>query len=123
MYETYTDYINKVVLTIPDKFIDVKTGEAHIVSSKIRDEVEYHANNNTLIHLVFSALSSYLQPQTLHESTNEILVELLEIKKMIQSGSIPNKHFQTPLPVNNQQKSSAALEIKEVEEILESFGG
>ena len=43
MSKIYTDYINKTALTIPGNFIDVKTGESHIVSSKVQDQIEYHA--------------------------------------------------------------------------------
>ena len=27
------------------QFIDVKTGESHMVSSKVQEQIEYHANN------------------------------------------------------------------------------
>ena len=40
------------VLTIPDKFIEVKTGESYIVSANIHEQIKYHAKNNTLQHLL-----------------------------------------------------------------------
>ncbi|MDP4164310.1 MAG: hypothetical protein Q8898_14510 [Bacillota bacterium] len=81
MPRTFTDYLNKTAITLPDTFIDVRTGDSHIVSPKIQNQIEYHANNNTLIHLVLSALNSYLHPRSLKGDNEEILLELLEIKK------------------------------------------
>ena len=58
MSKIYTDYINRTALTVPDQFIDVKSGETILVSTEIFEQIEYHAENQTLIHLVLSALTS-----------------------------------------------------------------
>lgn len=82
MSRMYTDYFNDTVITIPDKFIDVKTGENQVVSQIIQEQIEFHAENNTLLHLVFSALENYLQPEADQPAgLKEIKMELLEIKK------------------------------------------
>lgn len=124
MSRTYTDYINKTAITIPETYIDVKTGESHMVPSKIEDQIEYHAQNGTLVHLLFSALTTYLQPRVINEGTEEVLFELSEIKKMLQHGTyIQNspRHFKGSHAKPNQ--SLKGLDIKELEEILEAFGG
>ena len=87
MSKIYTDYVNKTAITVPETYIDVKTGESHIVSSKIQDQIEYHAQNSTLIHLLFSALTTYLHPRVINGGTEEVLFELSEIKKILQQGT------------------------------------
>ena len=122
MSKTYTDYINKTAITIPETYIDVKTGESHMVPSKIEDQIEYHAQNSTLIHLLFSALTTYLQPRVANGGTEEVLFELSEIKKMLQQGTyIQNspKHFKGSHKKTNQ--SLKGLDLKELEEVLEAF--
>jgi hypothetical protein len=122
MYRLYTDYINKTALTVPDEFIDVKTGESHVVSSKVRDQIEYHSDNQTLIHLVLSALNSYLHPKRINGGTKEILMELSEIKQMLQMGyTIKNPLIRT-FP-NHHQLDELKLDTKDVDDILEDFGG
>lgn len=122
MSQLYTDYINKTALTVPDEFIDVKTGESHMVSSKVREQIEYHAENQTLIHLVLSALNSYLHPKRVNGGTKEILNELLEIKQMLRNGysskNLLTSTFTTQLPLNELD-----LDMKDIEDILEEFGG
>ena len=56
MSKIYTDYINKTAITVPETYIDVKTGESHTGTSKIEDQIEYHAQNSTLVHLLFPHL-------------------------------------------------------------------
>ncbi|MGM7719626.1 hypothetical protein [Metabacillus sp. Hm71] len=121
MSETYTDYLNKTILTLPEKFIDVKTGQSYPVSPKILEQVEYHTNNNTLIHLVLSALYSYLHHKPLNGGNEKILYELLEIKKMMQMGYVPNHKIQ--FPITNHDKAPLNLELNDIEDVLESFGG
>jgi hypothetical protein len=123
MPEIFTDYVNKTVLTLPDKFIDVKTGASHIVSKKIQEQVEYHATNNTLIHLLLSALNNYLHPKLNNGSNEEILFELLEIKNMMQQGYAPKNNFQISYPAKHQHKAPIDLEMKDVEDVLDAFGG
>lgn len=123
MSGTYTDYLNKTILTLPEKFIDVKTGESHYVSLKIQEQVEYHTNNNTLIHLVLSALNSYLHPKLNNGGTEEILFELLELKNMMQKGYAPKNTFQVSSPTNHQHKAPIDLELKDLEDVLDAFGG
>ena len=123
MSRTYTDYINKTAITIPETYIDVKTGESHIVSSKIEEQIEYHAQNSTLIHLLFSALTTYLQPRVISEGPEEILFELSEIKKILQQGTYIQNHS-NPLKSTHQKpiESLKGLDLKELEEILDAFG-
>ncbi|MBS4192718.1 hypothetical protein KHA94_21485 [Bacillus sp. FJAT-49705] len=123
MSRIYTDYINNIALTLPDRFIDVKTGDSLLVSSKIQEQIEYHANNNTLIHLLLSALNSYFHPKGVNGGTEEILFQLAEIKKMMQHGYPPINNFQGLAPLNNKQGSSNILDMKDLEDVLEVFGG
>ncbi|MBY6053347.1 hypothetical protein LIS77_12325 [Cytobacillus firmus] len=117
---TYTDYANKTALTIPEQFIDVKTGNSVKVSQKIQEQVEYHANNNTLIHLVLSALNSYLQNRNNHSDI--ILEEINAIKRMLESGCAPPR-LPSLKEKNLYASSSDKVDIKEVEDVLEAFGG
>lgn len=124
MSRIYTDYINKTAITIPDKFIDVKTGESHTVSAKMQEQIDYHANNSTLMHLVFSALHSYLHPKQMYDrGTKEILFELTEIKKMMQQGFIPKHHPNHLYSSQPQHVAPVDLDIKEIEDVLDAFGG
>lgn len=125
MSETYTDYINKTAITLPDTYIDVKTGETFPVSPKIQEEIEYHAYNNTLIHLVLSALDQYLHPKKVKSGgSEEILFELLEIKKMLVNVSTIKDLSSLDLRPRNQQiKHSLELKMEDLNEVLEAFGG
>jgi hypothetical protein len=123
MTEIYTDYINRTVLTLPDKFIDVKTGETYNVSPKMKEQIEYHTNNNTLIHLLLSALNSYLHPKVLNGGTQEILHELFEIKNMMQKGYIQKNNLQVSFPSNHRHPEPIDLEMKDIEDVLDAFGG
>ncbi|WP_034669647.1 hypothetical protein [Bacillus methanolicus] len=122
MFRIYTDNINKIAITVPERFTDVKTGNTHAVSPKIQEQIEYHAKNNTLIHLVFSALNSYLNQKITNGSTSEILNELAEIKKILEHGYIPVNHKPDSLLVENQNLPSN-VDLSEVEDVLEAFGG
>ena len=122
MYRLYTDYINKTALTVPDEFIDVKTGESQMVSSKVREQIEYHADNQTLIHLVLSALNSYLHPKRINGDTREILNELSEIKQMLQNG-YSTKNFLMSTFTTQPPLNELDLDMKDVEDLLEDFGG
>jgi hypothetical protein len=121
MSKMYTDYINRTALTVPDIFIDVKSGETISVSTEIFEQIEYHSENQTLIHLVLSALHQYLQPNQTNRNSNEIFLELAEIKKMLQG--YPSITARTRLPVQSVPEEIDDLDMKEVEDILEVFGG
>ncbi|MCT8138288.1 hypothetical protein H1D32_11320 [Anaerobacillus sp. CMMVII] len=119
---TYTDYTNKIAITIPDSFIDVKTGNNLKVSAKIQEQIEYHAKNNSLHHYVFSALHDYMKPKVINSSQNElILQELSTIRKLVEKGDLGSSH-----PKTNQSKrinKRSQLEMNEVEDVLDAFGG
>ena len=121
MSKIYTDYINRTALTVPDHFIDVKSGETHMVSSEILEQIEYHTENQTLIHLVLSALNQYLQPNQMNQDSEAVLLELAEIKQMLQ-GYRPNS-TRMSLPIKKTQPEVKDLDMKEVEDILDVFGG
>ena len=122
MFRTYTDYVNKTALTLPDKFIDVRTGESIEVLPKVLEQIEYHSNNSTLIHLVLTALNSYLQPKSINTGNNILLEEIREIKRMMQMGYLPRGNGQMgngPAQLNE----TSNLDLIEVEDVLEAFGG
>ena len=121
MSKMYTDYINRTALTVPDIFIDVKSGENILVSAEILEQIQYHSENQTLIHLVLSALHQYLQPNQNNKSSEEILLELAEIKQMLQG--YPPISASTRSPVQSVPQEIDDLNMKEVEDILEVFGG
>ena len=121
MSKMYTDYINRTALTVPDQFIDVKSGDTILVSTEIIEQIEYHSENQTLIHLVLSALHQYFQPNQTNKNSKEILLELAEIKQMLQG--YPPISASTRLPVKSIPEEIDDLDMKEVEDILEVFGG
>ena len=86
MPRKYTDYLNETDLTIPDKFINVKTGGTEAVTSKIQEQIAYHAKNNTLMSSCFFCIASILAPsktvQVNMASDQEILEELLNLKRL-----------------------------------------
>ncbi|MGF2616480.1 hypothetical protein ACQUWN_12840 [Rossellomorea aquimaris] len=120
MGETYTDYVNRVAITIPDKYIDIKTGDSHSVSRVIQEQIEYHAHNHTLAHLVFSALDQYFKPGAKTGTNAEILHELENIKSMLQQGYVPKSG--SPFPTKGQQ-TPKPLNMRDLNDILEAFGG
>ena len=120
MSKMYTDYINRTALTVPDLFIDVKSGENILVSTEIIEQIQYHSENQTLIHLVLSALHQFLQPNQTNKSSEEILLELAEIKQMLQG--YPSISARTRLPVKSAPQEIDDLDMKEVEDILDVFG-
>lgn len=120
----YTDFLNETVLTIPDKFINVKTGETQAVSPKTKEQIEFHAENNTLLHLVFSALENYLYPQAAQNTgSREIMMELLEIKRMMKQGSYSKNNSIIDISPNNARPDSSKLNLNDIEDLLEAFGG
>ena len=124
MTKIHTDYVNKIAITVPETFIDVKTGESHTVSSKIQDQIEYHAQNNTLNHLLFSALTSYLHPRSINGGTEEILFELSEMKKILLQGTHIQNHSYPPNSIKQKPiESLKGVDLKELEEVLDAFGG
>ena len=93
-----------------------------MVSSKVREQIEYHSDNQTLIHLVLSALTSYLHPKRINGGTKEILNELSEIKKLLQEGSF-TKIPRNMISTNSQKEDVLEMDMKDIEDILEDFGG
>lgn len=123
MGETYTDYVNKVAVTIPEKYIDIKTGDSHAVSKLIQEQIEYHAHNHTLVHLVFSALDQYFRPAAKSGGTNaEIIQELQAIKLMLQQGYVPGS-TRPPHPTSQGRQDTSPLNMRDLNDILEAFGG
>lgn len=123
--KTYTDYENKIALSVPDHFIDVKTGNTHPVPAKVQEQIEFHAQNSTLNHLIFSALHDYFmvkgntQPQNI---STTVLQELADIKKLLQSGNFETVNRNASVP-NRKRKRPASLSLEEVQDLLDSFGG
>lgn len=122
MSRTYTDHINKIALSVPKEFIDVKTGVSRPVSLKVLEQIEYHTNNGTLSHLLFSALHQYLKPKAGSGMNEEVLCELLEIKKMIERGYVPVNPSSEPSPAD-PHTAPKAVDLREVEDVLDAFGG
>jgi hypothetical protein len=124
MSNTYTDYVNKIAITVPERYIDVKTGESYSVSPKIVDQIEYHAENSSLGHLVLSALHHYLTPKpVLNGGSAEILQQLADIRSMLENGSFLIQPPVKARTMNEQTDAAKLLNMKEVEDILEAFGG
>lgn len=118
--KTYTDFINKIALTIPEQFIDVKTGNRYQVSEKMQEQIEYHTSNSTLNDLVFSALHDYMKSKSTNISTNLILKELSTLQKLIEQGNFSGNHSTKGQYATRNNNS---LDIDEVEDVLEAFGG
>ena len=124
MSNIYTDYLNKIAITVPERYIDVKTGESYIVSPKITEQIEYHADNSTLVHLVLSALHHYLTPKpVLNGGSAEILQELADIKSILAHGGFQIQSSSQPTTTIGESEAVKLLNMREVEDILEAFGG
>lgn len=124
MSNTYTDYHNKIAITVPERYIDVKTGESYAVSPKITEQIEYHADNSTLSHLVLSALHHYLSPKpVLQGGSSEILQQLADIKAILENGVYQIQPSAQPRGRKDQTEAAKLLNMKEIEDILEAFGG
>lgn len=124
MSKIYTDYTNKTAITIPDNFIEVKTGDTLKVSDPVQKHIEYHTANNTLSHLLFSALNHYLHSEPKqNEETSEILQELTDIKRMIRNGYFFLKEKEYDDTSTHRLKAADELNMKEIEDLLEAFGG
>ncbi|WP_170169156.1 hypothetical protein [Mesobacillus subterraneus] len=124
MSNTYTDYENKIAITVPERYIDVKTGESYSVSPKIVDQIEYHAENSTLNHLVFAALHFYLNPRpSVNGGAGEILRQLADIKSILEHGVYQFKPAAQQRSNKEETDAVKLLNIKDVEDILEAFGG
>ena len=121
MSKLYTDYFNQTALTVPSHFIDVKTGETLEVSTEIFKQIDYHTENQTLIHLVLSALNEYFYPIKKRGLNEDILMELVEIKQMLQGHHINKGYICNPK--KKVQPKSTDLDIEEFDDILEVFGG
>jgi hypothetical protein len=121
MGETYTDYVNRVAITMPEKYIDIKTGDSHTVSKLIQEQIEYHAHNHTLVHLLFSALDHYFKPAPKSGTNADIMQELEAIKAMLQQGYIPASGV--PAATAKSQQAPKPLNMRDLNDILEAFGG
>ncbi|MEK3854468.1 hypothetical protein [Cytobacillus sp. FSL H8-0458] len=122
MSKTYADHFNKTAITITDSFIDVKTGNSIPISPKVNEQIQYHTKNQTLNHFILSALHSYLHPRIPASEGNDlILQELTELKKLIKGGRIAS--VAAAKPDTTFQKENAAVDLDEVEDVLEAFGG
>jgi hypothetical protein len=122
MSKMYTDHMNQIAIAVPEQFIDVRTGESVMVSSKIQEQIDYHAYNGTLIHLVLSALNNYFHSKQTSGGSEEVLMELSEIKRMLQQGHFTrDPHAEVPL--NSSGQGPMDIDINEVEDILDVFGG
>ncbi len=128
MPKKYTDYFQETILTIPENFINVKTGKTGAITSKVQEQISYHAKNNTLIHLVFSALHDYLhhsKPVQINmASDHAILEELVELKRLLlQNGYDSTKGMKESTILNRKEHDHTSVGMKEIEELLEAFGG
>ncbi|MGN7479701.1 dehydrogenase [Solibacillus silvestris] len=121
MSKLYTDYINQTALTVPPRFIDVKSGETLEVSTEIFNQIEYHTENQTLIHLILSALNEYFHPIKKRQPNEDILTELVQIKKMLQRHQMNNAYVR--MPKKMALAKTTDLDLKDVDNILEVFGG
>lgn len=124
MSNTYTDYVNKVAITVPDRYIDVKTGESYSISPKVVEQIEYHAENSSLSHLVLAALHHYLTPKpVLNGGSAEILQQLADIRSLLENGSFFMQPSVKTRAAKEQTDAAKLLDMKEVEDILDAFGG
>ena len=128
MPKKYADYFQDTILTIPESFVNVKTGETKAITSKVVEQVAYHAKNNTLNHLVFSALHDYLhhvKPVEVHRpSEHAILEELLELKRLLlQNGNDSSKNLNEYTIKSPKEQDHTFVGMKEIDDLLEAFGG
>lgn len=124
MSNTYTDYHNKIAITVPERYIDVKTGESYAVSPKIIEQIEYHADNSTLNHLIMSALHHYLSPRPiLNGGSAEILQQLADIRAILENGVYQIQPVAQPKFRKDQTEAAKLLDMKDIEDILDAFGG
>ncbi|MCA1059064.1 hypothetical protein LCL96_08960 [Rossellomorea aquimaris] len=128
MSKKYSDYFQDTILTIPEHFINVKTGEEEAITSKIQEQIAYHSRNNTLMHLVFSALHDYLhhsKPVQLNMTPDDtILEELLDLKRLLlQNGYNSPKSLPEGTIVSRKEQEHSPVGLKEIDDLLEAFGG
>ncbi|RSK27753.1 hypothetical protein EJF36_13200 [Bacillus sp. HMF5848] len=121
--DLYTDYINKVVLSIPDSFIDVKTGETVKISPKIKQQIEYHTTNQTLMHLIYSSLNQYFKPRKTNIDSQTILQEIYDLKKLIQQPGYVQNQSEAYSHIKDDTPKDKDLNLDDVCEILEAFSG
>ncbi|MGA5688531.1 hypothetical protein [Cytobacillus pseudoceanisediminis] len=123
MSKTYTDYFNKTALTISESFIDVKTGSTIQISSRLKEQIEFHSKNQTLNHFILSALHSYLHTKTPAGNNDLILQEIAELRSLLLDGSYAHNNAVKPVRSASLQKKKALLDLNEVEDVLDAFGG
>lgn len=121
MAKPYTNTWINTPFSVPTHFIDVRTGETMPVPPIVMQQIRYHSENQTLLHLVLSALTHYLQSPRKQTNQEAILKELAEIKQLLQNPNIVRTgEWAHP---NNIPRSSNRLPNQEIESILEFFGG
>ncbi len=124
MPNTYTDYVNKIAITVPERYIDVKTGESYPVSPKVTAQIEYHAENSSLSHLVLAALHHYLNPKpVLNGGSAEILQQLAELRSILKTGVFQIQPAVQTRILKEHTDEARIPDMKEFEDILEAFGG
>ncbi|MGG4169886.1 hypothetical protein ABEW00_20780 [Rossellomorea vietnamensis] len=128
MSRKYSDYFQDTILTIPENFINVKTGETEAVTSKIHEQIAYHSKNNTLSHFIFSALHNYLHHsktvQVNVASDHAILEELSNLKRLLlQNGYDASKSSNECTIMSRKKQDHTTVGLKEIDDLLEAFGG
>ncbi|MBW3113770.1 MULTISPECIES: hypothetical protein [Bacillaceae] len=128
MPRKYSDYFQETILTIPESFINVKTGETEAITSKIQDQIAYHSKNNTLSHFIFSALHDYLHHSKTVQgnvaSDHAILEELSSLKRLLlQNGYDSSKSSNECTIVSRKEQDPTTVGLKEIDDLLEAFGG
>ncbi|MFD1017656.1 hypothetical protein [Thalassobacillus hwangdonensis] len=120
MADTYIDYGHKIVLPLPEAYIDIKTGDSREISQEIKDQLTYHADNSTMLHLLCSALDAYFSSGK-GESFSDVMKEISDIRRLLEKGYSPyNSPSNSSTKRNSQSKS---LDLSEISDVLEAFGG
>lgn len=98
MAKPYTNTWINTPFSVPTHFIDVRTGETMPVPPIVMQQIRYHSENQTLLHLVFSALTHYLQSP--RKQTNQEAI--LKIKLVTHTNFLS-------LPPTEQTDTLSAL--------------
>ncbi|UOQ44808.1 hypothetical protein MUN89_02310 [Halobacillus salinarum] len=121
----FIDYVNRAAVPKLEEYIDIKTGDTRQISQEVQDQLDYHAKNSTLIHLLYSALDHYFSKGQPSVSTDhpDIFKELSIIKGLLQQGAyIPAQSRKQGKP-SRVTTTPQSLSMEEVEEVLEAFIG
>ncbi|KML36137.1 MULTISPECIES: hypothetical protein [Cytobacillus] len=122
MSKTYTDYVNKTALTIEESYIDVKTGNQIQITPRVQEQLEYHTENQTLNHLILSALHQYFHPKSVSGNNEQILSEIADIKKLLLERNVA-VNTAAKRKFHTSQDEDLDLDLNEVVDVLEAFGG